>query len=82
MYPNLSKFIQFIQILLNHTLVFIKLYYNKADFLKKANFLQICIFKEIGQLDRDAVNIKNVSNKLIHTFCEIISLKRSLGLCI
>jgi hypothetical protein len=33
------------QFLLKHTLAFINLSYSKADFLKKANLLQICVFK-------------------------------------
>jgi hypothetical protein len=49
--------------LLKHTLVFINLYWRKADFLKKAHFLQICIFKGIGRSYRKDVNIKNVSRK-------------------
>ncbi len=52
------------QFLLKHALVFINLYWSKAYFLKKANFLQICIFKGIGQLYSKDVNIKmSVINK-------------------
>jgi hypothetical protein len=50
------------QFLLKHNLVLINLYWRKADFLKNANFLEICIFKGIGQLYRKDVNIKTVSN--------------------
>ncbi len=52
--------------MLKHALVFISLYWSKAYFLKKANFLQICIFKGIGQLYRKDVNVKmSVINKYI-----------------
>jgi hypothetical protein len=50
------------QFLLKHILVFINLHYSEPDLLKKANSLEICIFKGIGQLYRETVNIKNVSN--------------------
>ncbi len=68
--------------MLEHTLVFIILYCRNADFLKKADFLQICICKETGQLYCDAVNIKNVSDKSIHTFCKIILLRKSPWACV
>jgi hypothetical protein len=56
------------QFLLKHILVYINLYCSKAYFLKKDNFLQIYIFKEIGEFYRETVNINNVSNIKIHIF--------------
>jgi hypothetical protein len=56
--PKFNRHFCFKQIL-----IYVHLYSSKADFLKKANFLQICIFKWFGQFYREAVNIKNISNK-------------------
>ncbi len=41
---------------------------GKQNFFKKANFLQIWIFKGFYQLYREAVNRKNVSNKKINIY--------------
>jgi hypothetical protein len=56
--PSSDKITQF-----DGTLVFIDLYWRKADFLIKAHFLQICILKGIGQFYRKDVNIININNK-------------------
>jgi hypothetical protein len=57
-------------------------YSSKTDFLKKVNFLHIRIFKWFGQFDREAVNIKNISNKQTHTFSKIFLMKKGLWACI
>ncbi len=69
--------------MLKHILVFVNFYCSKTYFLKKANFLQICISEGIGQLYRETVNIKNISNIKIYIFFSNNFIdKMALGLCI
>jgi hypothetical protein len=67
---------------MKHTLVFISLYCSLADFLRKANFFQISIFKGTGQLYREAVDIKKMSVTKKHTFCKIRLWKQGPWICV
>ncbi len=65
--------------MLKHILVFINLYCGKAHFLKKANFLQLCIFKGIGQFNIEIVNIKKISIYKYKFFKKYLYLKNGPG---